>query len=548
MSFLGSIVRFRTLIFVLYVSLAPAARSSGAEIDELRAKAEKGDAFAQFELAERYAAGLGTPKDEKAALDWYLKSAAREYTPAYVGLGSIYSQGLGVKQDDAEAIRWFPKAALAGNPIAQDKLGLAFELGRGVERDYETAAAWYGLGVSQGHPLCQYHLARLYDTGRGVPVTRTLAHAWYSAAAAHENPHQIFGEATAKELVARRDALAKNLNEEFPQRKPETTQELLAGYQARVLVNPRRFGAPDGNIGATRGWYIWKSFNPNTWEAEVTHDRPQEAGKPRDTTPAEVFKVRMLPWASTYRYLTYGAGPEGLLPGERVNMFFNPDENHKRGYLVYFQDEICQMKGHYHYWRIEAPTHDGFTARVYAGDKPTGEPVREFTFDPACRVWAKGAQVKNAEPKGGDRVYLTWCLEDDKQVVKLYSDAESLTAIQAEEAARLAKKIAAEGLLGRVESLTGDQLHFMIFADHWQQAQQFKEGTRVRVSGIEGVGEKGFHPAGPTAEAVITFRKNRGQYGSGVTDLLLTTTRVDDAPLLRALRKAEFARIIRTAP
>lgn len=529
-----SFVRLRTFAATVVAALGVAAVAQADQFSDLKAKAEKGDMVAQYDLAKCYADGLGTPKDEKAALEWYLKSAAREHTPAYISLGSIYSHGFGVKQDWAESIRWFRKGALAGNRIAQHNLGLDYEHAHGVPQDYVEAAHWFRLGAEQGQPRCRYNLGRLYEVGQGVAASKLEAFILYTLATAHENQNHIFGEAKAKELASKRDVLAQQLSPA----ELETAKQRVAAYQALVAVHPRQFGPADSKIGTSRGWYIWKSFNPETREVEVMPDRPQDSGTP------EVFKARMLPWATTYRYLTYGAGPEGLLPGERVNIFFNPDENHRRGYLVHFQDEICQMKGHYHYWKIETATPTGFTARVFAGDKPTGEPVREFTFDPACRVWAKGATAKKAEPAAGDHVYLTWCLQDGKNIVKLYSDAESLDAIKTGETERLAKKIAAEGLMGRVESLADDQLHYMIFADHWLQAQAFKEGTRVRIGGVG----KDLHPEGPTAEATITWRKNRGSYGSGVTDLLLKPARADDAPLFRKLQEASVTRIVRVEP
>ena len=249
-------------------------------------------------------------------------------------------------------------------------------------------------------------------------------------------------------------------------------------------------------MGVTRGWYIWRSFDPQTWEAEVSHDRPQDSGTP------EVWKVRVLPWATTYRYLVYGTRPDQLLPGERVNLFFNPDEHHRRGYLVHFQDEICQMKGHGHSWQVRQVTDSGFTARAVAGDKPLEEQDRAFVLDPECRIWSKGQLVKKATLAENDHIYLTWCARDGKQIVRLLSDEASLEAIKQREADRLAEEIAAEGIAGRLDSIDGQQTHFMVFAEHWFQSQQFKEGTRVRVTGTG----KGFHPQGPTVEATVTFR------------------------------------------
>ena len=84
------------------------------EIDALRARAEQGDASAQFNL------------------------------------GSRYDNGLGVPQDDAEAVRWYRLAADQGQVDAQVSLGVMYETGRGVRRRfYVQAHMWYNLAASQ---------------------------------------------------------------------------------------------------------------------------------------------------------------------------------------------------------------------------------------------------------------------------------------------------------------------------------------------------------------------------------------------------------------
>ena len=529
---------FRKLVGILssvaflFSALSGAGLAAADELSDLKAKAEKGDAVAQYDLAQRYASGTGTAKDEAAALEWYLKSAAREHVPAFVSLGTAYAYGFGVKQDWAESIRWYRKAALAGNRIAQHNLGLDYEHGHGVPQDYKIAGQWYALGAEQGQPRCQYNLGQLWETGKGRPVTPIAAFIYYSLATAHDNQNHIFGEAKAKEIAAKRDDIAKSLSPDGL----KSAKQAIAFMQARVPVNPRQFGPADSKIGTSRGWYIWKSFDPETRVVEVMPDDPTGKGN------AEVFKATMLPWATTYRHLTYGAGPEGLLPGERVNIFLNPDERHRRGYLVHFQDEICQMKGHYHAWKIETTSDAGFSARVYYGDKPSGEPAREFTFDPKCRYWSQGKLVEKSVAAVGDRVLMTWCVEGPKNVVKLLTDDASLEAIKELETERLAKKIAAEGLMGRLESLDGDRAHFMVYGEHWLQAQHLKEGTKVRI----GATDDQLKLAGPTIEAVVTFRKNRGTYGSGVTDLLLKLADPADVKTLReVMLRASTARIIR---
>ena len=68
--------RIITLAAVL-VALAVGAQAQTPEIDALRARAEQGDASAQFNLGVRYADGEGVPQDDAEAVRWYRLAAAR---------------------------------------------------------------------------------------------------------------------------------------------------------------------------------------------------------------------------------------------------------------------------------------------------------------------------------------------------------------------------------------------------------------------------------------------------------------------------------------
>src|SRR5262249_38078434 len=143
---------------------------------------------------------------------------------------------------------------------------------------------------------------------------------------------------------------------------------------------------------------------------------------------------RVLPWATTYRYLNYGVRPDEILPGERINAFFIADENHPRGYLTHFQDEIGQMKGHGHYWRIRSVNAKGFTAVGMAGDKPLDGKEVAFTLDPKSRIWKAGKIVEAMPYAADDKVLLTWVLRGEDRVAVLMTDDASLDAIKKEHA------------------------------------------------------------------------------------------------------------------
>ena len=512
----------RSLLFIS--ALLCGAVATAEDLDELTARAAKGDAAAQFDLAKLYAGGNGVAKDDAQALSWFLKAAAQGHTKAEVSLGSIYAHGFGVAQDWGESIRWYRRAAAKGDTTAEHNLGLDYAHGHGVERDPRQAAWWFRKAADQGHARAQFNLGELYETGQGVPQSDLEAHILYSLAGAHENQQHIFGAAKAEEVVIKRMRTGQNLTPG----QPESALQRVAAAQALAAVHPRKFGAP-GMIGRSRGWYVWKSWNPLTWEAEVTRD-----------PPGEVFKVRVLPWATTYHHLAYAARFDELLPGEKMNMFFDPDENHRRGYVVHFQDEISQMKGHGHAWQVrDVASPDRFTAQVFAGDKPLDESVCEFEIDPDCRKWKDGNRVDDFSLQAGQRLYMTWVYRDARRIAMLLTDDASLETLKKLAVERVAAEVAADGMAGRIELMEPDQLQFMVFSNWWVQSNQLKPGQAVALAPTG----PGYRPTAQRIAAQVVSQKNRGVYGSGVTDVVLRLVRPEDAASLHE-RQEQILRLI----
>jgi gluconolactonase len=307
----------------------------------------------------------------------------------------------------------------------------------------------------------------------------------------------------------------------------------IAPTEPASPVSPQRFGSP-GGVGGIRGWYIWRKWDPETRQAEVAHEGT-----------GEVYKVKVLPWTTTYRRLVYGAQPDDFLPGERLNLFFSPDERHSRGYLVHIQDEIGQMHGHKHVWEARNVGTGTFGARVLAGDKPldAGDKDKLFRAGDDCLCWREGKKVDllHSGLKPSARLYMTWRLVDGERRVRLLADSASLETIRKEEQDRIEKRIATEGLTGKVEGVEGKTMRFMAFATHWPQANALRPAQEVRLRQTD----KLLHPSGDPIEAKVVSQKNRGAYGSGVNDIVLDLRRDEDA---RAVEKWATDAVVRLIP
>ena len=125
-------VRFVAVVAVLtaLAQCAPVQAQTPEETDALRARAEAGDAEAQFSLGRTYEYGfINVPEDADVL--------------------------------DAEAARWFRLAAEQGHADAQNYLGDRYWTGEGVPQDYAEAVHWYRLAAYQGVAEAQYFLGVL---------------------------------------------------------------------------------------------------------------------------------------------------------------------------------------------------------------------------------------------------------------------------------------------------------------------------------------------------------------------------------------------------
>jgi TonB family protein len=175
--------------------------------DELRVKADRGDANAEYELGLLYALGKGVPKDYVEAARLMRKAAEQDLPPAQFSLGTMYANGQGVTRDDAEAAEWYQKAAKAGDAAAETALGNNYATGRGVTRDDVEAAGWWRKAADAGNAGAQYNLGAAYSQGRGMQQDYLQAYMWLKLSALGPSQAQ-------QQRAGARDAVAKKLTPE----------------------------------------------------------------------------------------------------------------------------------------------------------------------------------------------------------------------------------------------------------------------------------------------------------------------------------------------
>jgi TPR repeat protein len=155
-------------------------------------EAQKGNTFAQYNVALMLSNGLGVPQDLPQAVKWYERAAKGGDDDAKVNLGLLYAAGgPGLKRDPARAAQLYREAAEAGNGMAQNNLGAAYLKGEGVERNDTEAIKWLNLAAEQDVDVAQNTLGALYCGGDKRPnpikTDNNLCNKWIQRAVALGN-------------------------------------------------------------------------------------------------------------------------------------------------------------------------------------------------------------------------------------------------------------------------------------------------------------------------------------------------------------------------
>ena len=93
------------------------ARIAEQGLVDLRARAQAGEAGAQFALGTMYST---EEDDAETGAAWYRKAAEQGHALAQSNLGEMHHDGRGVPQDYGEAVAWFHLAAEQGDARGQE--------------------------------------------------------------------------------------------------------------------------------------------------------------------------------------------------------------------------------------------------------------------------------------------------------------------------------------------------------------------------------------------------------------------------------------------
>lgn len=150
------------------------------------------DRVAAYNLANRYATGLGVARDLSASFACHLQAAKAGLSSAEYAVACLLSNGVGAPKDALASEHWMLKAARHGVADAQGCCALYFLEGRaGFRKDGARALQWAQAAAQQGHKMGELVMAELaIDAGDNAGAAP-----WLERAAAQGSPraHMLLG-------------------------------------------------------------------------------------------------------------------------------------------------------------------------------------------------------------------------------------------------------------------------------------------------------------------------------------------------------------------
>lgn len=154
-------------LLLLHAAIVPLfAQPAGTGVlmfEEIKARAENGDAALQYQLGLCYFNGTSVAKDYLEAARWWRKAADQDYAPAQYQFGLCCYAGYGVEQDCAESVKWWNKASERGNAPAQYNLGCCYFYGYGTGKNLVAADKWLNLASASGNENARQLLPKVEE-------------------------------------------------------------------------------------------------------------------------------------------------------------------------------------------------------------------------------------------------------------------------------------------------------------------------------------------------------------------------------------------------
>ena len=229
-----------------------------------RPLAEKGDADAEFNLAQAYRLGRGVPLNLAAAQSWFQRAATQGHVDAQTTLGLLLFQN----GNRIGGLRWLKTASEKGEPRAMLVYGTALYNGDGIPQDPVLGYAYISRAAAQGLPAAKDTLAQLdqimplEDRKKGVALALAKAKA---APAPTSKPNSTKAKASPKPDVSKPAQVAAATPKPTPKPPaPSASSPAAGGWRIQLGAFSQRSSAEalfrklsgNGALAGRQAYYI----------------------------------------------------------------------------------------------------------------------------------------------------------------------------------------------------------------------------------------------------------------------------------------------------
>lgn len=180
-------------------------------------EAKKGNALAEYEIADLYRRGLIGGEDNSevhysVALKGFLKAEKTADTmKPYLQyrIGRMYYDGYGTQQDYAEAFKWLKLSAQGGNHLAEHTVAKMYKDGIGTEKNAGSAVEWFKRAESES-TAAAYTLGKMYYEGKEVRTDYREAEKHLLQAAAKDGSDRA--ELLLGKIYSSNDMIMRNIS------------------------------------------------------------------------------------------------------------------------------------------------------------------------------------------------------------------------------------------------------------------------------------------------------------------------------------------------
>ena len=150
--------------FMLGICLANTGKYREA-LAYLTEAAAAGNSEAEYLVGRFHQNGIGTPKNEKRAVEWFRRSSENENPIGSYELGMCLKYGIGTLKDIDEGMALIAKSAGLGCAQAIFEMGNSYRLGNGIAQDKTKAIESYKASAELGYEPAIYQYGFLYELG-----------------------------------------------------------------------------------------------------------------------------------------------------------------------------------------------------------------------------------------------------------------------------------------------------------------------------------------------------------------------------------------------